>query len=131
MTHNLLMCNKKGCTINNFPLKLVGTKTEIQPQEFNNDLIERFLRKIDLKALTSVTKDVIIILLTLFQLNQWKFNFEELKEEEFKNKDILTYIHHILLEIVVIEGKLVCNGCNREYEIKNGIPNMIYNDDEI
>jgi multifunctional methyltransferase subunit TRM112 len=56
------MCNKKGCTINNFPLKLVGTKTEVQVQEFNNELIQRFLKKIDLKALTSVSKDVKIIL---------------------------------------------------------------------
>lgn len=23
ITHNILMCNKKGCTKNNFPLKLV------------------------------------------------------------------------------------------------------------
>ena len=25
ITHNILMCNKKGCTANNFPLKLVVT----------------------------------------------------------------------------------------------------------
>ena len=58
MTHNLLMCNKKGCTINNFPLKLIGAKTEIQSQDFNIDLIQRFWKKVDLKALSCVTKDV-------------------------------------------------------------------------
>lgn len=28
ITHNILMCNKKGCTKNNFPLRLVATKIQ-------------------------------------------------------------------------------------------------------
>ena len=33
ITHNLLMCNKKGCTVNNFPLKLVCNKFEFYNEE--------------------------------------------------------------------------------------------------
>ena len=43
ITHNLLMCNKKGCTQNNFPLKLVVNNwKEIDAdnaQEYNPKLI--------------------------------------------------------------------------------------------
>ena len=58
MTHNLLMCNKKGCTINNFPLVIKPTKIITNSVEFDEDLIKRFLKKLDFTALTSATKDV-------------------------------------------------------------------------
>lgn len=33
ITHNILMCNKKGCTKNNFPLKLaVKTFSDFEPE---------------------------------------------------------------------------------------------------
>jgi multifunctional methyltransferase subunit TRM112 len=31
----------------------------------------------------------------------------------------------------IVEGKLVCPNCKREYPIVNGIPNMILNESEI
>merc|ERR1711990_1208102 len=119
MTHNLLMCNKKGCTINNFPLKVTSSKLEIQSIPLDEDIVKRFLKKIDLPALTGATKE----------LDLWKMSFEELKPEEFESKEVLSYLHHVLFEVMVIEGKLLCKGCNRDYEIRNGIPNLIYNDD--
>ena len=38
ITHNILMCNKKGCTTNNFPLKLVATKVEL----YNEDSVMEY-----------------------------------------------------------------------------------------
>ena len=58
LTHNLLMCNKKGCTINNFPLAIKCAKQGNNQFEFDQELITRTLKKIDLPALTQATKDV-------------------------------------------------------------------------
>lgn len=59
MTHNLLMCNKKGCTINNFPLRIKCTESVINKVDFDYDLVTRTIKKMDLSALTEASKDVI------------------------------------------------------------------------
>lgn len=40
-------------------------------------------------------------------------------------------IHHALLELEVMSGKLVCAHCGREYVIEQGIPNMLLREDEV
>ena len=35
------------------------------------------------------------------------------------------------LQIHIMEGALVCPNCARRYPIKNGIPNMLLNEDEV
>ena len=64
ITHNILMCNKKGCTQNNFPLKLVVANwkdldTE-NTQQYNPALLTRLLEKIDWQALRSTVSSVSI-----------------------------------------------------------------------
>lgn len=39
--------------------------------------------------------------------------------------ELLQRLHHILLEIHVIEGAMVCPNCSHIFPIKNGIPNMV------
>ncbi|RQM23254.1 hypothetical protein B5M09_002657 [Aphanomyces astaci] len=34
-------------------------------------------------------------------------------------------------QTTIIEGELVCNNCGRSYPIKNGIPNMLLEEDEM
>lgn len=61
----------------------------------------------------------------------YKFDFEKLSPEEINNAEVLKYIHHVLFEVGVEEGALVCNGCSKEYTINNGIPNLVLADDEV
>ncbi len=58
LTHNLLMCNKKGCTINNFPLGIKSVKQNLIDFGYDQDLVLRTLKKLDLPALTEATKSV-------------------------------------------------------------------------
>jgi hypothetical protein len=60
LTHNLLNCNKKGCTGKNFPLKIISTVGKLDNMDFDEELVRRFLKKVDLPALTSAAKDVSI-----------------------------------------------------------------------
>lgn len=49
-----------------------------------------------------------------------------LEDEQF-----VTTLHLILVKRQVTEGSLQCPNCERVYEIKNGIPNMLLNEDEV
>lgn len=48
------------------------------------------------------------------------------EDEEFFRK-----LHHILLQVEIIEGSLECPETGRKFPISNGIPNMLLNEDEV
>merc|ERR1711957_244856 len=117
MTHNLLMCNRKGCTLNNFPLKIKCTESAITEVEYDPDLMARFIKKVDFPALTLACKD----------LNMYKYDFETLTPEQINEEDNLKFMHHCLFEVGLLEGFLICNNCNKEYIVNKGIPNLVLN----
>ncbi|KAF7330313.1 hypothetical protein MVEN_02469400 [Mycena venus] len=45
--------------------------------------------------------------------------------------DFLKTLHHVLLEIHVEEGIMICPNCKHNYPISNGIPNMLLAEHEI
>lgn len=45
--------------------------------------------------------------------------------------DFLQKLHHILMEIDIIEGNLECPETGRLFPITEGIPNMLLNEDEV
>lgn len=45
--------------------------------------------------------------------------------------ETLQKLHHILLEVDVVEGTLECPETGRIFPINNGIPNMLLNEDEV
>lgn len=51
LSHNLLMCNVKNCTKNNYPLKIVVDKSQVIEKEFNKEFCLRLIPKIDWAAL--------------------------------------------------------------------------------
>lgn len=46
-------------------------------------------------------------------------------DDALNNEQILRDLHKLLLEIQVMEGKLLCGGCGHEYMIKEGIANFL------
>ena len=46
LTHNMLICNKKGCTSNNFPLKLVATVTKDMEAENTVELTNELMLRL-------------------------------------------------------------------------------------
>ena len=60
-----------------------------------------------------------------------QFGVELPAEIENPNDECFRKLHHALMEIEVIEGELVCPETGRKFPIKNGIPNMLCNEDEV
>jgi hypothetical protein len=54
----MLMCNVKGCKINNFPLQIKAIQVEKVESEFKPDFIRSLLPKIHWPALVQGAKDV-------------------------------------------------------------------------
>ena len=126
ITHNLLMCNKSGCTTNNFPLRVICTKVEEYDsesvQEYSKALMQRLLEKIDYLALQQTVNSL-----------KWGVTLPEgpLDQSHYENEEFLQLIHDVCCKRHITEGALQCPNCEREYQIKNGIANMLLTEEEV
>ncbi|KAF7311616.1 hypothetical protein MKEN_01064800 [Mycena kentingensis (nom. inval.)] len=50
---------------------------------------------------------------------------------EMLDDEFLQTLHHVLFEMHVEEGIMICPNCNHNYAISNGIPNMLLAEHEI
>jgi multifunctional methyltransferase subunit TRM112 len=80
------------------------------------------LRKIDWQALKSAASDLLIHDLD---------NFSELTEDMKSDDTILRKIHHLLFEVHLIDGHLICPESSRKFPVRDGIPNMLLHEDEV
>ncbi|XP_012560277.2 uncharacterized protein LOC100214071 [Hydra vulgaris] len=123
LTHNLLTCNIKGVK-NGFPLKIDATEVVVKESDFNPDFIARMIHKIEWKALVSAAQN----------LGHGKSLPEDIsgREKELcENEEFLKDTHHVLMEIEIMEGNLICPETGRKFPISKGIPNMLLKEDEI
>ncbi|KAI0067412.1 Trm112p-domain-containing protein [Artomyces pyxidatus] len=118
ITHNLLACHVKRCTTNNFPLQLKDVQLALREAEFNADFLRGFMPRLEWTALVQAACQVGDDSLPL--------EAPEMVDDEF-----LKNLHHVLLEIHIEEGAMVCPNCQHVYPISNGIPNMLLAENEI
>jgi len=121
LTHNLLRCNVKGVKTG-YPLKIEAVAQEVRETELNVD----FLRNVAPKLEWGVVRAAAMELKATDQPLPEAITPELLQDEAF-----LKVFHHVLLEVVVVEGNLVCPESGRKFPIKNGIPNMLLSEDEV
>ena len=50
---------------------------------------------------------------------------------EPENSEFFNQLHHALLEVEIVTGELTCPETGRKFPIKNGIPNMLCNEEEV
>ena len=93
------------------------------------------LGRIEYEALRKIISTPSLAKIPLEQAMTWLGHEGKLPKEcpnqDENNEDILKAIHHALLEVEMVEGKLVCPESGREFPVKNGIPNMLLNEDEV
>ena len=82
ITHNLLACHAKGCTTNNFPLKLTNIELALREAEFNPDFLRGFLPRIEWDALIQASREVRNTSLFIWdQRNKMFFFFSNIRWE--------------------------------------------------
>jgi multifunctional methyltransferase subunit TRM112 len=116
----MLQCHRKLCSGNNFPLLIKDCELDCEEDsaDFNADFLLRMMDRIDWPALVSTSHALGIAVLP------------EAKPEDM-DEALLKQLHHVLLESRVVNGKLVCPGCERVYPIIDSIPNMLLTEDEV
>ncbi len=124
ITHNMLKCNVKGVG-NGYPLKIEAD--EVQEVEADNPFDVTFMRglmqKVNLSALQSAASDL--------QMDTFRdINLGNVGDI-LTNEEILKNLHHLLFEIHVERGKLICPESGRVFVINDGVPNMLLHEDEI
>lgn len=55
----------------------------------------------------------------------------EVPEDVAVNEEFLQKLHHVLMEVEVLEGALECPETGRIFPIQNGIPNMLLAENEV
>ena len=123
ITHNILMCNTKKCsgTDKNYPLIIKATDIKNREVEFDLERTKKLFDKQDKRGLNQYCKDI----------NIFKYDFTNLDDAVKKQNEFWEYVHHVLNETMVYEGILICPNCSREYVIKEGIINMVLQDEEM
>uniref|UniRef100_A0A182Q4Q9 Multifunctional methyltransferase subunit TRM112-like protein n=1 Tax=Anopheles farauti TaxID=69004 RepID=A0A182Q4Q9_9DIPT len=101
------------------PLKLNIVEKKIVNADFNSEFITRMLPRLDWGAIcmaaTNVGSDIPASMPSDIQ----------------NDAETLQKLHHILLEVDVVEGTLECPETGRIFPINNGVPNMLLNEDEV
>lgn len=95
---------------------------KVETQEFNADFINRILPRLDWPTIKTAAETVGCAS---------DFPAEINLETAPSDTELLQKIHHLLLEIDVIEGHLSCPETGRVFPINQGIPNMLLNEDEV
>ena len=74
---------------------------------------------------------ILPVLLTI-SLSLLKLNIDIPAEQpQSGDEESLRKTHHALFEIEVVQGDLICPETGRKFPIKQGIPNMLLNEDEV
>eukprot|EP00640_Fibrocapsa_japonica_P007507 CAMPEP_0113945086 /NCGR_PEP_ID=MMETSP1339-20121228/38477_1 /TAXON_ID=94617 /ORGANISM="Fibrocapsa japonica" /LENGTH=187 /DNA_ID=CAMNT_0000950489 /DNA_START=53 /DNA_END=616 /DNA_ORIENTATION=- /assembly_acc=CAM_ASM_000762 len=133
LTHNVLRCNARGVD-EGFPLKIEAEKVEIQESPFQADLIRSIAETLHWGALCEGAKALGVSSLP-----------ETLTPELLQSEDFLKAIHHVVMDVHLVEGKLHCPDgerfkdsdesmkieiagkgccCALPFPVTGGIPNM-------
>lgn len=116
----MLKSHVKGVK-NGYPLTIEVVNVVVNEVDFNPDFISRMIPKLEWSALVQAAQ----------QVGRSEGLPEELIPDYEKDEEFLKKAHHVLLEVEVEEGSLVCPESGKKFPIKNGIPNMLLNEDEV
>ena len=123
LTHNMLKCNVKG-VMNGYPLNIEATEVAVEETDFNDEFVVRMIGKLEWGAFLQAAKQV-------SGLTEIPELPAELNQDIMADEDFLKAVHHVLLEVKVVEGALVSPESGRSFPVTKGIPNMLLNEDEV
>jgi len=120
-THNMLTSKMIRNVQVGYPLKLTATEVKNVTQEFQPTLVSKVLPRVNWSALLEAAQS----------LGRDSMLPPTVAEDYEKNDEFLKKAHHALFEIEVVTGELECPETGRKFQIQNGIPNMLVNEDEV
>ncbi|CAI6349151.1 unnamed protein product [Macrosiphum euphorbiae] len=121
LTHNLLSSKSlKGVKVG-YPLRIVAKDVKISECEFNKEFVKKIIPKLDWKVFVNAAVEI----------GQTSDLSDELIEDYEDDDDYLKKVHHLLMEVEIINGELICPETDRVFPISAGIPNLLLNENEV
>ncbi|XP_023028109.1 multifunctional methyltransferase subunit TRM112-like protein [Leptinotarsa decemlineata] len=121
LTHNMLTSKcMKGVSVG-YPLGLNASDVRVSEVDFNPEFVAKMIPKLDWSVLYNAAESI----------GQLEDLPKELISNYENNPEFLKKVHHVLLEVDIINGELICPETGRKFPINNGIPNMLLNEDEV
>eukprot|EP00127_Corallochytrium_limacisporum_P000489 Clim_evm18s14 gene=Clim_evmTU18s14 len=121
----MLQCHVKGCK-QGYPLQIkVSTSRDAKQEserDFNPEFLERMFHRIDWTGLLHA-KEALGIEGDLPATAPDEFGQLNASEQQT--------LHHLLMEVEMVEGELVCPGCGLEFRVRSGIPDMRLPEDSL
>ncbi|XP_058836696.1 multifunctional methyltransferase subunit TRM112-like protein [Topomyia yanbarensis] len=102
-----------------FPLKLKIVEKKEVSSDFNSEFIVRMIPRLDWGAIKLAANHIGTELP------------DTIPEDISSDSETLQKIHHVLMEVDIVEGSLECPETGRVFPITDGIPNMLLNEDEV
>ncbi|XP_053305027.1 multifunctional methyltransferase subunit TRM112-like protein [Spea bombifrons] len=118
LTHNMLRSHVTGVT-RGFPLAIRAEEVKLSSVDFSRDFVARMIPKLEWEALVEAADS----------LGHASDLPRELQPGYESDEEFLKKVHHVLLEVEVIEGALKCPESGTEFPITRGIPNMLINEE--
>ncbi|KAL1972437.1 hypothetical protein VTN31DRAFT_6851 [Thermomyces dupontii] len=116
ITANFITCAVKSCRSSQISLPLHFRDAELENQEidYSPQFIQNILPRLNWENLRTTAAEL-----------GFRSIPESKPEGDALNDSVLKDLHRLLLETHVVEGKLVCEQCGHEYQIKDGIANFL------
>lgn len=89
--------------------------------DFNPEFIARVIPRLDWEVVVKAAQE----------LGQASDLPTELAEDYENDQVFLKKAHHVLMEVEIINGDLICPETSRRFPVSDGIPNMLLNEDEV
>ncbi|XP_075043755.1 multifunctional methyltransferase subunit TRM112-like protein [Mixophyes fleayi] len=119
LTHNMLRSHVTGVS-RGFPLIVRADEVKLHSVDFNREFVARMIPKLEWEAFVETAES----------LGHGSGLTRELSSGFENDEEFLKKVHHVLLEVEVIEGALKCPESGTEFPITRGIPNMLINEEE-
>ncbi|PKS10762.1 hypothetical protein jhhlp_002519 [Lomentospora prolificans] len=116
---NFFSCAVKTCKVSNQSFPLHPKDAELAQDDdaqYRPEILVGLLPRLDWAALKVTCAE-----LGFPELPENPPTVEALQEDEKLAADL----HRLLMETHIVEGKLACGSCGREYPIREGIPNFL------
>ncbi|XP_069739222.1 multifunctional methyltransferase subunit TRM112-like protein, partial [Phaenicophaeus curvirostris] len=120
LTHNLLSSHVRGLRPGGgYPLRIRAAQVGVRPVPFNAAFVARLVPRLQWAALREAAESLGLP--------------PELPPEPAPDYEgdegFLRRLHHVLMEVEVLEGELECPESGRRFPISRGIPNMLLSEE--
>jgi multifunctional methyltransferase subunit TRM112 len=123
LTHNALRNNAAAAKGKGFPLRITATEVEVKDScpfdERRLVFVEGLLSTLDWSALIEAASQLGIPTLP-----------PVLTEDLAEDPEFLEALHHVLMNVHLIQGILTCPATGREFPVRDGIPNMVLEEED-